>query len=246
MPQTPRVGDTDRVRNWTIGLTSLILVTAAACSGGGTSSTPARHSPAADQAAVGMMVIKATDVPDGWDSTPHDPTNTNSSYETQLEDCAHFPTAVSGSNGISAEAYSDNFSTATDNVSSKADITNTLQNADMRMAAVQQAGWIDCVNPALSQELQAGLGKDAQVTNVMTRSLDVTPIRGFVTVATRTNFSVKGPGLRPFGLADFILMQKGRVLLQFTLVGFLGPLDPSLEQHLLSAVAARVTAAEVG
>ena len=192
------------------------------------------------------MVIKATDVPEGWDSTPHDPTSTNSSCETQLENCAHFPAAVSGDNAISAEAYSDNFSTATDNVSSKADITKTVQNADMRMAAVRQAGWVDCVNPALSQELQAGLGKNAQVANVTTRSLDVTPVHGFVTVATRTTFTVSGPGLTPFGLADFILMQKGRVLLQFTLVGFLGPLDPSLEQHLMSAIAARVTAAGVG
>ncbi len=243
---------TIRRRATTLVLTFTMALALSACgsSKSGKSATPptTKDTSAQDKAAAPTLVLKASDLPLDWESAPHDPGNAqDKEIGQQLATCLNVKsTAFDEGPGVSASADSDDFSqnggaTAVWNTVS---IERTTSDAAQLLAVVRRSDWPRCFNQAFKTAFSNTDTGEATVTDVTTKNLNVTQALE-KSVATRTTITIASQGITVPAYADFVFMQRGRVVGLMMFIDTSTPFDTSLQQKLITTVANRISSANI-
>jgi hypothetical protein len=209
--------------------------------------TSAPNTSAADKAAVATMVLKASDLP-GWDAVAHSSSNSSQDkqIDAQLSSCLHVDSTLLSQDSAAASADSPDFSmnSGTTEVQNSVEIDTTQASVDQGFALLQRADFPGCLNQAFKTAFLDRATNGATITGVTTTALAVTPLLT-QTVATRTTITLAVRGLTVPVFADFVFMQKARVIAFFFFLHALTPFDTNEARLLTDIVANRITAAGV-
>jgi hypothetical protein len=236
-------------------LVALALV-AAACGGGGnappaavaptTTAAPATTPPttattgvsaAADKATARLLVLRSSDLPDGWRATPYRERLEDKIADDELAACVGRPKSDSYA---TADVNSPDFSMGDAAVGSEAQVVRTVSDFKADVAAVTGPSFVPCLKDGFSKLAR-------QYPGVSLKAIAIEPLQvarygdfsmGF-RVTLRT--TIQGRPVRQY--IDQVLLGKGRIQLTASFSSTGRPLDPALRRALLAKLGDRLEAA---
>jgi hypothetical protein len=211
-----------------------------------TASTAPADTSAQDNVAAAMMVLKASDLPTGWESAPHKDTPTDQTVDQQMSQCMHVSRTIFNRGAKSGSADSPDFSMNNNSqqVSNSVTIRKTKADVDQGWAVFDQPDLLSCLQVAFKAALASTETNGVKITDVTVHNLNFSPLLDR-TAALRINIGLSSSGLNITAVDDIVLMQRGRVIADLNFVSSISAFDTTLEQQLASTVASRVSATSV-
>jgi hypothetical protein len=207
-----------------------------ACGGDGGSTTAAKADPASDKAAAEKINLKASDLPAGWTSSPHQTSPEADATNKRFAECI-------GSSDPKArqtvDLHSPDFSKGqTTQASSEVQFVRTDADAKNDLAALQGAKTVGCIKTLVQEAAQRQLPAGTSASNVQAEQLSFPTLRDGA-AAFRVSFTVAAAGLNVPVYADAVFFRAGRAELSLTTVNAGSPFDANLEKDLAKKMADR-------
>jgi hypothetical protein len=230
--------------------TSVLLL--AAC-GGGTKQQPAAGgattttaastattgvSVAADKATARALLLRLSDLPDGWRATQHRQDAFDKSANEQLAACVGRP---SPETYTTVDLFSPDFSMGNAGVFSEAELVKTADDFKADAAAVRGPRFASCVKRILAK-FAPRLASGASVQSIVIQPLPVASYGQF-SMAYRARITLTGQGQTLRLYDDEVFLGKGRVELSASFSDVGRPFDPGLRRALLAKLGARLASA---
>jgi len=207
---------------------------------------------AADKAASSAAVLKLSDFPSGWTSTPRSSNTSVPAVDKQLAQCLHVSVSLldssDPSNVDSPDFNGPNNATVDDSVSFAAN----QGQAQQAFTVLSEPQAPQCLSTALNSYVQYSIAHPTSSSDTLpagTTFGQVTaaslsfPTIGDKSVAYRVTIPVTAEGQQIAIYVDFIVSGKGRAGSILTGESVNTTPDTSLEQQLQSAVIGRISAA---
>lgn len=209
-----------------------LSTTTTAGSPGAPSATSA-PGPADDQAVVDRIVLKASDFPPGWTSTPAEP-DAGDAGDKALAECLGVPLPENR-----PEAESPEFSRGElTQVSSSAELAATEEEAASEFAALEGPK----ANPCFKQQFDKALAEQAGDVTFAPAEIEVLepPTAGDEALALRLTTGISAPDGSTVAIyADFVFIRKGRAEISLSFINAGQPFDSALAGGLTQKLASR-------
>jgi len=192
---------------------------------------------AADKAKARALVLTPSDLPAGWEATPHRDDPTDKKFDDQLAACLGRPSPTTY---LTARANSPDFASGDAEVSSEALLVKTVADFNADVDAVQGPKFIPCVKRVLTSSLR-------QLDGATLQSVAVAPlpVEGDAPFSAGFRATVKllvqGQAVTVY--QDGILLGKERIELTASISDVQQPPEPTLENALVAKLAAKLDAA---
>lgn len=229
---------------------ALVLVLGAgACGGGGddnggdeplTATTEAGATPSTaatggtdDQAVVNRIVLKASDFPPGWKSTPAEP-DADDSSDRELGECLGVQFALDRPEVESPEFTRGELT----QVSSSAELAASEEEAASELAALKGPKGIGCFTQLFDKALAEEAG-GVPFTPAVAEVREA-PRAGDEALAVRLTTGITAPdGTTVAIYADFVFIRKGRAEISLSFINASQPFDAALAGSLTEKLASR-------
>ena len=190
---------------------------------------PQKHHTPADMSRAQSVVLRASDLPAGWKSSPANP---NSGGNLQ---CKGFNPDESDLTET-GKAESPEFSKSLGFISSTAALYSTAAQAQASWKRVVKPGLLTC----LTSLFEKGASSGGATTTVLGKGVLAFPKLAQRTAAFRITFQTKSASLTLEGNLDVVLLGRGRIDVVMLFVAF-GASNDTLERRLAGVVASRLT-----
>ena len=220
----------------------MLLSTLAGCGDGGgaapedTSTTAA--SPAQDDAVrARRLVVRITDLPAGWTSRPHQRTPEDEQVERELRAClggGQIPTRT-------AEADSDDFANAGSQVTSRAVVAPTVEQARREHDRAATPEFSRCLTEVFRRRFQRSPPEGAALQDLRADRLSVPPVADGL-VAHRLTITLSAPQGNAVFYADLFVMRSERTSVSVNFVNPGSPFPADVERSVMDRLANRAKA----
>jgi hypothetical protein len=226
---------------------------AVAC--GDSSSSPTVMSSAApaqdvegDHALANNAVLKASDLPAGWDAAPHEESSDGPDLDTLMSECMNVSSGLFNNGKVQADSP-DFTSPDGTQVHNSVSIEATAGEIQAPFAIFTRPEMVGCLQKAMTAELDYTFSHDIDGSPPPS---DVTigqaivekqefPTIGDGTVAYRVTIPMTAAGTDLNVYADFILIAKGRAGISLDVESIGAPFSIETTQQLAATVAGRLT-----
>jgi hypothetical protein len=231
------------VLRWRLVVAVLVL-TMAACEGGGGGVDEDAVGPApatgkvADMAVARTIVLQQADLPAGWRGVAHseDPVERARSRDLSICIGRGDPEATR-----SALVYGADLSMGQNQVSSIATVVNTVADAQADLDAVRSPKFSECVLASFRDDLRRQ-APDARIEKLVSEPLPVESF-GDGSVGIRLTADLVYPDRTDRLFADLIYISKDRATVSATFFSFEQPFPATLQQSLIARMGNRITTA---
>ena len=229
--------------------TSKASTTTSSSAASSTSSSAVSQDVAADKALAQAALLKLSDFPTGWTSTPSTSNQGSQAIDKQLMSCLHVSPQFLDSNNptnVDSPDFSDaNGNTASNSVTYEAS-ASTVQS---QFAILTSSTFVPCVQAAVNAEILYAIQHPSNPSDTVPSGLTFGnptvaqmsfPTLGDQTVAYRVTVPIMYQGLSPDAYVDFVAIQKGRAVAVMTFEGVATPFDSSMAEQLSTLTVGRL------
>ena len=221
---------------------ALAAVGATSCGGDGkpesARSTSTLRQGADDEAAARAIVLRASDLPEGWSSSPNEPpTDEEDAANVRLYTCLDLPTPAETNT-----ADVDSLEFEGDGATIEADVTFVRSRAIARreLSAFRQAEFVRCLEDAFS-DLEAEEGSDVAVENQIIERRSAPELAdGSVAVRIRATLTDGARSVEVLSDQVYVLVARIWIGLEWTSTE---PMPTDFELELLNTMVSRAQAA---
>jgi hypothetical protein len=193
---------------------------------------------AADKATARTLLLKLSDLPDGWRATQYRQDPVDKAIDEQLAACSGRP---SPETYTTVEVFSPNFSMGDASVSSDAQLVKTADDFKADAAAIRGPRFVSCAKRILAKFAPR------RVTGASVRSIVVEPLPvasyGQFSIGYRARITLTGQGQTLVIYDDGVTLGKGRIELSASFTNLERPFDAALRRALLAKLGARLASA---
>jgi len=209
--------------------------TAASTTSTAASTTTTAVSVAADKATARALLLRLSDLPDGWRATQYRQDPVDKAINEQLAACLGRP---SPETYTTVDLFSPDFSMGNADVSSEATLVKTTDDFKADAAAVRGPRFAPCVKRALAKFAPQGVS----VRSIVIQPLPVASYGQF-SIGYRATITLTGQGQTPVIYDDEVFLGKGRIELSASFSDVGRPFDPGLRRALLAKLGVRLASA---
>jgi hypothetical protein len=195
-------------------------------------------SAAADKATARTLLLRSSDLPDGWRATPYRKGLDEKLADDKLAACTGRPKPDTYA---TADIYSPVFVMGNAEASSEALLVRTVEDFQADATAVAGPKFFRCVKDILSKFIFR------QSQGVSVKSIVIEPIQvaryGEFSMGFRTTVKATSQGRSRTFYLDTVLLGKGRIELSASFSNVGRPFDPTLRRALLAKLGARLASA---
>jgi hypothetical protein len=190
---------------------------------------------AADKATARALLLRLSDLPDGWRATQHRQDVSDKAINEQLAACVGRP---SPETYTTVDLFSPDFSMGNASVSSEAELVKTADDFKADAAAVRGPRFAPCVKRILAKFPPQG----ASVRSIGIQPLPVASYGQF-SIRYRATTTLTGQGQTLVIYDDEVFLGKGRIELTASFSDVGRPFDPGLRRALLAKLGVRLASA---
>lgn len=194
--------------------------------------------PAADLAKAEAAILKATDLPAGWNSRPHEPLPGEDQLERDIARCLGItPPAARGTAHVRSQDFTQGFATASATIT----FVKTEKEAKADAAAVTSNKFGECIKPGYADQVHHVAPEGNTVTKARVEPLTL-PRFGDRSVAQRviTSIHIPEPNIDLDIHIDVVRFFKGRAEAELVVVAPGMPFPNDLVSGLAGKMVARL------
>jgi hypothetical protein len=193
---------------------------------------------AADKATARTLLLRLSDLPDGWRATQHRQDLVEKAMNDQFAACAGRPRPDTYT---TVDVFSPDFTMGYAGVISEAQIVKTADDFEADAAAMRGPKFVPCAKRILAKYAPR-LAPGASVRSIVVEPLPVTSYGQF-SIGYRATITLTGQGQTLRLYDDEVVLGKGRIELSASFSDAGQPFDPGLRRALLAKLGARLASA---